>query len=248
MPLLHSSTDSAFKTNVKTLMGEVGKSPHVKSRDQALAIAYATKRRARGYAFGGAPAPWQVRQEARSMIHSGPILSAVPGRTDRHNMALASGSYVIPSQAVSHLGQNNTLAGMKVLGGMFGPGGPFGSSAMKIGHGPGAPRPPRMASTASPLGKGLSDRGGARGEDHGDPVEVITAGGEHVLTPENCAAVGQASIKELVRHGKISRDKAAHMLRDGGVSHGHEVLDGWVNGLKEDHIRTLKRLPGPASD
>ncbi len=225
MPLIHSGTESAFKTNVQNLMHEVGKSPHVKSRDQALAIAYATKRRAKGYAFGGAPAPWQVRSEARSMLHSGPILSSVPGRTDRHNMALASGSYVIPSQAVSHLGQNNTLAGMKVLGGMFGAGGPYGSSAMKIGHGPGAPKPPRMASTASPFGKGLSDRGGGRGEDHGEPVEVVTAGGEYVIPPHVVAQIGGGDIK-----------------------HGHNVLDAWVNKLKEDHIRTLKRLPGPAKD
>ena len=31
MPLIHSGSDAAFKTNTKTLMGEVGKSPHVKS-------------------------------------------------------------------------------------------------------------------------------------------------------------------------------------------------------------------------
>lgn len=52
MPLDKSGTKQAFKSNVKTLMGEVGKSPHVQSRKQALAIAYATKRRA-GRADGG---------------------------------------------------------------------------------------------------------------------------------------------------------------------------------------------------
>ena len=59
MPLNHSSSDAAFKQNVSTLMGEVGKSPHVKSRQQALAIAYATKRR--GRAIGGASPPWYVQ-------------------------------------------------------------------------------------------------------------------------------------------------------------------------------------------
>lgn len=46
MPLIHSKSAKAFKKNVGTLMGEVGKSPHVQSQKQALAIAYETKRRA----------------------------------------------------------------------------------------------------------------------------------------------------------------------------------------------------------
>lgn len=51
MPLIKSGSDKAFKSNVRTLMGEIGKSPHVQSRAQALAIAYSTKRR--GKADGG---------------------------------------------------------------------------------------------------------------------------------------------------------------------------------------------------
>jgi hypothetical protein len=51
MPLEHSSSPAAFKRNVSTLMGEVGKSPHVQSQKQALAIAFATQRR--GHADGG---------------------------------------------------------------------------------------------------------------------------------------------------------------------------------------------------
>ncbi len=47
MPLQHSGSKPAFKANVKTLMGDVGKSKHVGSRDQALAIAYSIKRRGR---------------------------------------------------------------------------------------------------------------------------------------------------------------------------------------------------------
>lgn len=48
MPLEHSSSPGAFKRNVGTLMHEVGNSPHVQSQKQALAIAYATQRRADG--------------------------------------------------------------------------------------------------------------------------------------------------------------------------------------------------------
>ena len=39
-----------FKENVRTLMGEIGQSPHVQSRQQALAIAYSKER---GHARGG---------------------------------------------------------------------------------------------------------------------------------------------------------------------------------------------------
>lgn len=52
MPLDKSKSPAAFKRNVSTLMGEVGKSPRVKSEKQALAIAYSIKRR--GKADGGA--------------------------------------------------------------------------------------------------------------------------------------------------------------------------------------------------
>jgi hypothetical protein len=52
MPLIHSKSKDAFKTNVRTLMGDIGKSPHVKDRRQALAIAYETQRRGRAYGGG----------------------------------------------------------------------------------------------------------------------------------------------------------------------------------------------------
>jgi hypothetical protein len=43
MPLEKGKSKKAFKDNVEKLMGEVGKSPHVKNQKQALAIAYAEK-------------------------------------------------------------------------------------------------------------------------------------------------------------------------------------------------------------
>lgn len=70
-----------------------------------MSIAYAIRRQSR--AEGGP-------------VHAGPIMSAVPGRTDNHPMDVAEGSYVIPSETVSHLGENNTEAGMAVLSHMFG--------------------------------------------------------------------------------------------------------------------------------
>ena len=267
MPLIHSGSDAAFKTNVKTLMGEVGKSPHVQSRQQALAIAYATKRRGKaeggpieapkpnmleepayistmgnliasrkkamsnpgkadgghvaGLAMGGAShfglagMPWYARQEARSLgqVHSGPIVSSVPGRTDKHNMAVGSGSYIVPADVVSHIGQNNTQAGHAKLNQMFS-GGPYGMHTMPLGktHFANA-RPPRM-----------SDEGGARGSGNpSEPVDIVTAGGEYTIPPETVAKIG-----------------------NGDVRLGHDILDAWVLKTRKEHIRTLQKLPGPA--
>ena len=44
MPLKSGKSKKDFQSNVETLMKEVGKSPHVQSREQALAIAYSKKR------------------------------------------------------------------------------------------------------------------------------------------------------------------------------------------------------------
>lgn len=224
MPLQHSASKQAFDTNVHTLMHDIGKSPHVKSREQALAIAYSTQRRAAhgkaeggvaGFAFGGmSQTPWFVRNEARGMTHTGPISSIVPGRTDHHAMKVASGSYVLPADHVSSLGQGNTQAGMAILNHMFSSG-PYGmGKAAQIRHGAGAPKPPHLARVST---------GGARGEQSGQPVDVLTAGGEYVIPPHIVTAIGGGDIKR-----------------------GHNILDHWVVSNRKKHVKTLKTLPGPA--
>lgn len=223
MPLQHSGSPQAFKANVKTLMDERGKSPHVKDSSQALAIAYALKRRGAKRAAGGLapfkPAstnpPFYVRNEARQMSHVGPINSVVPGRTDNHPLRVPSSSYVLPADHVSSLGQGNTSAGMQILGRMFpgSSGGPYGATGGGIAHGPGAPRPPRL----------MSDRGGSRGEGHAGPVDIMAAGGEFVVSPADVARIG-----------------------GGDVKHGHNVLDEWVKANRKLHVKTLRKLPGPA--
>lgn len=40
MPLKKGSSKKTISENIDTLMGEIGKSPHVKNRKQAIAIAY----------------------------------------------------------------------------------------------------------------------------------------------------------------------------------------------------------------
>jgi hypothetical protein len=51
---------------------------------------------------------------ADGKIHSGAIDSPVAGRTDHLPVHVASGSYVIPADIISAMGEGNTAAGFKV--------------------------------------------------------------------------------------------------------------------------------------
>lgn len=205
--------------------------PIVKGRKQAIAIALSEAGKSRR-AFGGPSIKppklgsnsWMVRNEARSMLHSGPISSAVPGRTDRHNVSVGSGSYVLPADHVSALGQNNTAAGHAILSKMFGTGGPYGVKGIAPKRGPGAPKPPAMKQIAGFKMPKFSDKGGGRGEDHvGQPVPIVVAGGEFTVPAEVVKAIG-----------------------GGDVKRGHAILDKWVLETRKKHIKTLRKLPGPA--
>ncbi|MGN6102996.1 MAG: hypothetical protein ACTHOR_17800 [Devosia sp.] len=46
--------------------------------------------------------------------HTGPIMSAVGGRTDAHAIDVPNESFVLPADVVSGVGEGNTLNGMKV--------------------------------------------------------------------------------------------------------------------------------------
>lgn len=179
MPLIKSSSDVAFKSNLKAEMAAG------KPQNQSLAIAYRIKRE--GRAMGGPPpASWQVRKEASGMTHAGPIMSAVAGRTDHHPMNVAAGSYVLPADHVSSLGQGNTQSGMAVLGHMFGSSGPYGiGKNMGIKHGSGAPRPPKAPKLA---------KGGAA-DSHDASVPINAAGGEYILSPDIVAQIGGGDVK-----------------------------------------------------
>jgi len=81
--------------------------PLYKSREADLAAGnspYASG----GYAKGG----------DAGKVHVGPIPSPVAGRTDHLPMHVPSGSYVIPADIVSALGQGNTMNGFMIVDGM----------------------------------------------------------------------------------------------------------------------------------
>lgn len=63
-------------------------------------------------------------------IHVGPIHSNVAGRTDHLPINVPSGSYVIPADIVSAMGEGNTMSGFQILNRVFG--------AQELGDEPGA--------------------------------------------------------------------------------------------------------------
>jgi len=101
---------------------------HGHPRDQAIAAALnvARKRRADGGSI-------EISKSKVPHFHAGPIHSSVAGRTDHLPITVESGSYVLPADVVSHSGENNTIAGFKVLRRTFG-GEPYSQSAHPYGQ------------------------------------------------------------------------------------------------------------------
>lgn len=167
MPLINSASPSAFTRNLKTELAAR------KPKNQALAIAYRVQRQA--MAAGGVP--FTVRAEAKGLEHSGMIHSPVAGRTDRINMGVRPGAYVVPADIVSGIGQGNSMSGANALSQLF-----------KLGPG---------GMHLSKMGAGLSRRkfadGGAPEGD--EPVDIVAAGGEFVVPPEAVAEIGGGDMK-----------------------------------------------------
>ena len=58
-----------------------------------------------------------------------------------------------------------------------------------------------------------------------EPVEIVAAGGEYVISPDNVARVGNGDIDE-----------------------GHKNLDEFIVEYRQKTIQTLSKLPGPKRD
>jgi hypothetical protein len=83
-------------------------------------------------------------------------------------MKVADGSYVLSADVVSHLGQNNSEAGLRVAHHLFGEGGVFD--------------------------KGQGRKAGGKAPVAGKPVDCITAGGEFVVPPKTVASIGHGDM------------------------------------------------------
>lgn len=187
MPLINSASQSAFKRNLKTELQAR------KPRGQALAIAYRVQRQAK--AAGGAvnSPPFYARSEARGLDRAGMINSPVAGRTDRLPMGVSPGSYVVPADVVSGIGQGNSMSGAQALAKLFNltPGGVH------------------MSLVSGARGRKRFAEGGAA--EGAEPVDIIAAGGEFLVPPEAVAEIGDGDMK--VGHDRLD-DMVAHVRKN----------------------------------
>lgn len=164
-----------------------------------------------GFASGGSVGGFNPeRGAAFGLAKQGMLHSNVPGRTDKLNLDVPSGSSIVPADVVSALGQGNSLAGNSVLTNMFSKG-PYG---MNIGKAKGGMRTHQRAASLSKM------RFAAGGETKTAPI--VAAGGEFVVHPETVAHLG-----------------------NGDLDLGHSILNSFYEQVRENNIKTLRKLPGP---
>jgi hypothetical protein len=168
-------------------------------RNQAIAAALSTARKAMET---GGDAGRSPRHKDPKVFH-GPLKVGIPGRTDRLPIRVYSGSYVLPADCVSSLGENNTEAGFEVVRKMI------------------------EEKRTSGGRVGMTQKYGLHGPYHAprNSVDVLVAGGEYILTPEEVELFG-----------------------DGDLNAGHKTLDAFVKAQRRKHIKILNKLPPPARD
>ncbi len=148
---------------------------------------------------------------------TGMIHSSIPGRTDKIPMKIASGSYIIPADVVSGLGQGNSTAGATKLNQLFQMG-PYGVKTGGIKAGP----KPNMSMPKMPVmsaRRGFEEGGEVQDQPHSD---IIVAGGEYAVPVE------------VVRK-----------LGGGDATHGHDILDAMVLKIRKQTISDMKKLRPP---
>lgn len=242
MPLKHGQSQATISKNIS----EIIHAGH--PQNQAIAAALSTARRVR--ADGGnlvpdtisplntrppgpspvGPSPNNVPKPPKPMdtttVHTGPIHSPVAGRTDHLPMHVPSGSYVIPADIVSAMGEGNTDAGFRHMKLIFGGlpygkrKGPYNEPIKAVPYGGKSDMP--YGSHGGPYDAEMPHKasGGSI-----ETVPIVAAGGEYVLAPH-----------EVIKAG------------DGDLDRGHRVLDDWVKNMRAKTIKTLQNLPGPKKD
>lgn len=184
-------------------------------------------------AGGGIPtsealSPWYARQADRQMMQpEGLIKSMGAGRTDIHSINVPAGSYVVPADVTSGLGEGNTLAGASVMDRMM-HSNPYGIQSDKAPRGNGPPRAPAPfkgdpSSLPSSITGPLEARGGnIKSQQHrSEGVPIIVAGGEMLYYP-----------------GTIIK-------KFGDLDKGHQTLDKFVVKARQKTIKDMRGLKGP---
>lgn len=188
------------------------------------------------------------------------INSTVPGRTDRIPMRARVGSFVIPADVVSGLGEGNTMAGAKMWGQLLSASVAGKAPAIKAGRapsvsaglrggrmtGPGSrvPAPPRpiiappqkvpfenLPVRSQGLPHGFAD-GGYMGHNGGPPMDDMDDDTTPIVT-----AGGEMIVDPEV----------VMMMGDGDPDTGTQILRKSVDGIRKQMMEFHKKLPSPST-
>lgn len=183
MPLKKGKSQATISSNISEMI-HAGY-----PQKQAVAAALNTARRTK--ALGGETAKI-ITESSPNAFHVGPIHSPVAGRTDHLPMHVKSGSYVIPADIISAMGEGNTMAGFKIARQMF-ESKPYGVEGKPYG---------------------ARAEGGAASDNL---VPIVAAGGEYVISPEDVVSIGGGDMNHghnvLDHFVKKMRAKTIHTLK-----------------------------------
>lgn len=228
MPLQRGTSRTVISHNIEEM--QASGHPHNQAVAAALSTARRSARRPKKAALGRAlPLTGAPGQGANDHVYAGPLHSHVPGRTDKINLAVKPGSYVVPADVVSIIGEGNTLAGSVVLKAMFGgkaltgdvpaPQGSEGAHRMAPPH-IDPMHGPHMGMKTPGLGEVHAEGGEVDPRTQG-AIPVIVAGGEYIVDPEEIKT------------------------KFGDLAHGHQSLDHMVGEVRRREIQRLRTAPPP---
>lgn len=175
MPLNRSGSKDSVSQNIHQLRSENYPQP------QAVAIAMDIRRKANNYARGGG-IPGQY-----GFVHGD-----TPGRADTRPTGVKGGSYVIPADIVSSLGQGNSMAGANALNRMF-----------------------KMGVPNVTMPKAQRTPTGPRKYADGGEIPIQVSDGEFLIPPEKVAEIGQGDIE----FGHDILDKFVQQARAKSIQH-----------------------------
>lgn len=204
--------------------------------------------------------PYTERADIRgeTALPSGLIHSSVAGRTDQLPMSPAAGSYVLPADVVSGIGEGNTMAGAAIID-KYLHSQPYGIQPAQQHGGHSIPHPPapyrehnggfRAGGKVHRTGNVIHYAFGGPQVVHAKPgvdpheghpgtVPIVAAGGEYIVPPNAVAYHPGLGM------GDPRNPDPKHRMA--ALKRGHAILDKFVTTARKGHIKDLKHLPGPA--